>query len=83
MNPVYKLLFFFLIFLLTALAGYRIYMFFDRKIKSSRNGRGVVLYAVLLFVICALLLLISTLMLVYGYEWLKLTPDPAPDSVTL
>lgn len=83
MNPVYKLLFFFLIFLLTAVAGYRIYMFFDRKIKSSSGGRGVLLYAVLLFVICALLLLASTFALIYGYEWLNTTPEPAPDSVTL
>jgi len=83
MNLVYKLLFFGLIFLLTALAGYRIYVFFDRKIQSGRNGREVILYAVLLFVICALLLFVSTLALVYGYEWLKAAPDPAAGSATI
>lgn len=81
MNPIYKLLFFCLIFLLTALAGYKVYVFFDQKIKSSHSGQGVLLYAVLLFVICVLLLLISTFALIYGYEWLKAAP--APDNVAL
>lgn len=81
MKVIYKLLFFFLIFILTALAGYKVYVFFNNRIQSSRRGREVTLYAILLFVICVLLLFISSLALVYGYEWLKGSPDAAPETV--
>ncbi|MBP7555299.1 MAG: hypothetical protein KA821_03505 [Chitinophagaceae bacterium] len=81
MNVVYKLLFFFLIFILTALAGYKLYIFFNSRIQSSRRAREVTFYAILLFVICALLLFIASLALVYGYEWLKSPPDAVPQTV--
>lgn len=81
MNVVYKLLFFFLIFILTALAGYKVYTFFNNRIQSSRRGREVALYAILLFVICALLLFIASLALVYGYGWLKDSPDAVSQTV--
>jgi cation transporter-like permease len=81
MNVVYKLLFFFLIFIVTALAGYKVYVFFNNRIQSSRRGREVALYAILLFVICALLLFIASLALVYGYEWLKGSPDAVRETV--
>lgn len=81
MNVLYKLLFFFLIFILTALAGYKVYVFFNNRIQSGRRGREVIFYAILLFVICALLLFIASLALVYGYEWLKGSPDTVPETM--
>lgn len=70
MNDVYKFLFFALIFLLACLAGYYIYRYLNQKILDARSAGQVIAYAAILFTACAFLLALTSLVLVYGYEWL-------------
>jgi hypothetical protein len=70
MPAVYKLLFFFLIWVAAFVGCYYAFRFLNKKIKESHTGWGIAKYSILLFLVCAVLFAGALLLLNYGYVFL-------------
>ncbi len=70
MTPVLKLIFFILIFLLTLLAGFKLFIRFNQRIKGSQTGWQLLANSLVLFGLCAALFVGAIYVLIYGYVYL-------------
>ncbi len=70
MTAVLKLIFFILLFLLTVWAGRRIFIRLNQHIQDSQTGWQLLGNSLLLFGICAALLVMAIYALVYGYSYM-------------
>ncbi len=71
MLPVHKFILFALIFGLLAFTGYRVFIFMNKKIKTSRTGWELISYALLYFFVNALFFLCGLFILVKMYTYLS------------
>ncbi|PZR27123.1 MAG: hypothetical protein DI535_11970 [Citrobacter freundii] len=71
MSAIYKIVLTVLVAGIALFGGYRLFRFFNEKIRDSARGRDILLYAVLFFLVCAALFFGTFAAIAMVYQFLR------------